>query len=73
MHGDKMSNNSWNEKLEYLKMTRQHMWNDDYFEFLVKCVWHLDKPVNVMDFGCGYGYLGMKLMPLLPKGSTLIS
>jgi 16S rRNA G1207 methylase RsmC len=26
--------------------------------------------VKIIDFGCGYGYLGMKLLPLLPKGST---
>lgn len=24
----------------------------------------------MIDFGCGYGYLGLKLLPLLPKGST---
>lgn len=60
----------WNQKLEYLQSTRQSMWNDDYFEFLVKCVWKIDKPINIIDFGCGYGYLGTKLLPLLPKGST---
>lgn len=46
------------------------MWNDDYFEFLVTKVWQLNTPLNVVDFGCGYGFLAEKLMPLLPKGST---
>jgi ubiquinone/menaquinone biosynthesis C-methylase UbiE len=65
-----MDKNIWDSKIEYLKMTRKHFWNDDYFEFLVKFVWKLDKPINVVDFGCGYGYLGLKLLPLLPQGST---
>lgn len=60
----------WNEKIEYLKTTRQQMWNDDYFEFLVKYVWKFDKPIDIVDFGCGYGYLAMNLLPLLPEGST---
>jgi ubiquinone/menaquinone biosynthesis C-methylase UbiE len=60
----------WDTKLEYLKNTRTHFWNDDYFEFLVKSVWKINKPVKIIDFGCGYGYLGMKLLPLLPEGSS---
>ncbi len=51
-------------------LSRKQFWNDDYFEFLVKCVWKLDQPINIIDFGCGYGYLGMKLLPLLAEGST---
>lgn len=46
------------------------MWNDDYFEFLVNRVWKLNTPKHIVDFGCGYGYLGIKLLPLLPEGST---
>lgn len=65
-----MVNYDWNEKIEYLKTTRQQMWNDDYFEFLVKCVWKFYKPIDIVDFGCGYGYLALKLLPLLPEGST---
>ena len=65
-----MGHTNWNEKLEYLQTTRQNMWNDDYFEFLVKNVWKLDKPINIIDFGCGYGYLGTKLLPLVSSGST---
>lgn len=60
----------WNQKLEYLKRTRKNAWNPDYLEFLVKTVWKLDKPVSVLDCGCGYGYLGALLLPLLPGGST---
>lgn len=60
----------WNQKLDYLKETRKHFWNDDYLEFLVKSVWKISKPINVIDFGCGFGYLGIKLLPLLPEGSS---
>lgn len=28
------------------------------------------KPVNILDFGCGFGYVGLLLLPILPKGST---
>lgn len=59
----------WDTKLEYLKRTRDLYYNDDYIEFLVKYVWKLSKPVHIIDFGCGYGYLGLKLLPLLPMGS----
>lgn len=59
----------WDTKLEYLKRTRDLYYNDDYIEFLVKHVWKLTKPVHILDFGCGYGYLGLKLLPLLPMGS----
>jgi len=60
----------WDTQIEYLKNTRKQFWNDDYLEFLVKQVWKIDQPVNVIDFGCGFGYLGIKLMPLLAVGST---
>lgn len=60
----------WDTQLDYLKSTRIKMWNDDYFEFLVNKVWQFRGPQNVIDMGCGYGYLGAKLMPLLPEGST---
>ncbi|MCG7345493.1 class I SAM-dependent methyltransferase [Sporosarcina sp. ACRSL] len=59
----------WDTKIEYLKRTRDLYYNDDYIEFLVKYVWKLSKPVHIIDFGCGYGYLGLKLLPLLPAGS----
>lgn len=60
----------WDTQLDYLKSTRAQLWNDDYFEFLVKNVWNLNHPQRIIDFGCGYGYLGTKLLPLLPVGST---
>ncbi|MNZ78508.1 hypothetical protein D3C78_970850 [compost metagenome] len=60
----------WDEKIDYLMNTRNLYYNDDYFEFLVKSVWKITNPVRVIDFGCGYGYLGLKLLPLLPEGST---
>lgn len=65
-----MEKQIWNTKIDYLKNTRNHFWNDDYFEFLVKNVWKLNKPINIIDYGCGYGFLGIKLLPLLPAGST---
>lgn len=59
----------WDTQIDYLKRTRSQMWNDDYFEFLVKSVWKLDRPISIVDFGCGYNYLGMKLLSLIPEGS----
>lgn len=59
----------WEKRLEYLQRTRKTMWNDDYFRFLVKEVWKIDRPVSVLDCGCGYGALGLMLVPLLPEGS----
>ncbi|MEI2316037.1 methyltransferase domain-containing protein [Bacillus paramobilis] len=59
----------WNSKLTYLKNTRDLYYNDDYVSFLVNTVWRITKPVHIVDYGCGYGYLGLILMPLLPKGS----
>ncbi|GLC78344.1 helix-turn-helix domain-containing protein [Lacrimispora brassicae] len=60
----------WNERLEYLKRTRESLWNKDYLQFLIEKVWEIYSPINVLDCGCGYGFLCSMLMPLLPKGST---
>ena len=60
----------WNKELGYLENTRQRMWNDDYFEFLVKQVWKIDYPVKILDVGCGYGDLGKRLLPIIPDGSS---
>jgi len=60
----------WGKESEYLHSTRRHLWNNDYFEFLVKCVWKIDKPVKIIDFGCGYGYLAQLFLSIIPKGST---
>jgi len=60
----------WEGQLDYLRDSRKHLWNADYFTFLVERVWKIDKPINIVDFGCGMGYLGSVLLPLLPEGST---
>ncbi len=60
----------WNDKLEYLIKCRKNYWNQDYLEFLVQKVWKITKPVDVLDCACGFGFMGLMLMPLLPEGST---
>ena len=62
----------WEKRLQYLQRTRKLLWNEDYMRFLVQDVWKLREPVSVLDCGCGYGYLGMMLMPLLPAGSRYV-
>lgn len=62
----------WETRLKYLQRTRRRMWNDDYMRFLVQDVWKINKPITVLDCGCGYGSLGMLLIPLLPEGSTYV-
>ncbi|QWG33388.1 class I SAM-dependent methyltransferase [Bacillus mycoides] len=64
-----MEEYDWNSKLEYLRNTRDLYYNDDYFRFLVNSVWKITGPVHIVDYGCGYGYLGLILLPLLPIGS----
>ena len=60
----------WNTNRELFKVWKTLYWNEDYFAFLVKKVWKLDYPVELLEFGCGFGYLGMKFMQLLPEGSS---
>ena len=60
----------WGLEKGFLHSSRKNMWNKDYFEFLVKCVWKIDKPVKIIDFGCGYGFLAQMLLPLIPGGSS---
>lgn len=60
----------WGQKLAFLQSSRQQLWNDDYMAFLIQQVWRLDSPQSIVDFGCGYGWLGAKLLPLLPAGSS---
>lgn len=62
----------WNSKLAYLRNTRDLYYNDDYLSFLVNTVWKISEPVHIVDYGCGYGYLGLILLPLLPNGSKYI-
>ncbi len=65
-----MSKTLRNEQLEFLRAIRTGWCNIDYIEFLVERVWKIDKAVNIIDFGCGFGYVGLLLLPVLPKGST---
>ncbi|WP_240661818.1 methyltransferase domain-containing protein [Paenibacillus xylanexedens] len=65
-----MSDYYWDDQIEYLRNTRWLYYNDDYLEFLVQRVWKIEKSVDLIDYGCGYGYLGLKLLPILPEGST---
>lgn len=59
----------WETRLGYLQKTRKTMWNEDYMRFLIRDVWRITNPIHVLDCGCGYGALGLLLMPLLPTGS----
>ncbi len=63
-----MTPENWNEQYEELASTRWLHHNQDQFEFLVKKVWKFDRPLKIVDFGCGFGYLGIKLLELLPDG-----
>jgi transcriptional regulator with XRE-family HTH domain len=61
---------NWNENTDKLFQNRKNFWNDDYLRFLVDNVWRISSPIHVIDFLCGDGYLGYKLLEVLPKGST---
>lgn len=63
-------NSFWNQKLEYLKRTRRSYYNPEYVKYLVEDVYKIHNPVDVLDCGCGYGYLGQLFLPYLPEGST---
>ena len=70
-HGGRvMSKDDWNTMAEYLKKSREVTWNNDYMQFLVDKVWRIDRPVNLVDFGCGRGFIAAAFLPLLPEGST---
>ncbi len=60
----------WESRLNYLKACRKSFWNEDYLEFLVEKVWKIERPVRILDCGCGFGYVGQMLLPLLPEGSS---
>lgn len=62
----------WNDKLHYIHNSRLELWNLDYMEFLVQKVWKIEKKIDVLDFGCGNGYLAGLMMPFLPEGSTYV-
>ena len=62
--------NNFNNDSDKFHISRKYVWNDDYFKFLVESVWKIESQVDVIDFRCGDGYLGMKFLDLLPDGST---
>jgi ubiquinone/menaquinone biosynthesis C-methylase UbiE len=60
----------WDDKADHLAATRSLFHNVDYWRFLLRDVWRIDgAPVNVVDFGCGAGWGGMFLLPMLAPGS----
>ena len=67
---DYSSKEYWEQQLEAAKNWKLFYFNDDYLEFLVKKVWNFQKPVQMLDCACGYGYLAEKILPHLPEGST---
>ena len=60
----------WDEASEQLRAGYLLQHNDDYLEFLVNRVWGIKEPSRLVEFGCGAGKMGMKLLPLLPSGSS---
>lgn len=60
----------WDDKADLLREWRSMDHNADYWRFLIRDVWRLDRaPVRVVDFGCGYGWAGLFLLPMLAPGS----
>lgn len=62
----------WDNRFEYLQRTRKSFWNEDYLRFLINDVWKIDTPIYVLDCGCGFGVLGLLIMPMLPAGSKYV-
>jgi SAM-dependent methyltransferase len=65
-----MVSDDWSEKADYLFDTRPIFFNDDYLRFYFVQVLGLRDPVRVVDFGCGVGYLGVKLLRIMGGGVT---
>lgn len=60
----------WDDRAAFLRETRRLYHNEDYWRFLVREVWRIDRaPVRLADFGCGYGWAGAFLLPMLAEGS----
>jgi ubiquinone/menaquinone biosynthesis C-methylase UbiE len=60
----------WDDQFDYLNATRSLYHNQDYWQFLVRDVWRIDgRPCSIVDFGCGFGWAGLFLMPMLAPGS----
>jgi SAM-dependent methyltransferase len=61
----------WDDAQEHLLLDSSLLLhNDDYLEFLVDRVWGLKEPCRLIEFGCGAGKMGLKLLQLFPSGST---
>jgi len=64
---------TWDDKAGYLAESRRMLHNADYWRFLVRDVWRLtEAPVRIADFGCGFGWGAMWLLPMLPAGSSYV-
>ncbi len=60
----------WNHKSVKSRQSRKYFWNADYLKFLVEAVWQIQSPIDLIDFRCGDGSFGMRLLQLLPPEST---
>jgi ubiquinone/menaquinone biosynthesis C-methylase UbiE len=60
----------WDDADEYLRLCFILNHNEDYLEFLVRSVWKLNQACRLVEFGCGFGRIGLQLMRLLTQGST---
>lgn len=60
----------WESKLDYLLASRRSFWNEDYLKFLINEVWKIESAVDILDCGCGFGYMGKLFLSYLPQGST---
>ncbi|GKX68260.1 DNA (cytosine-5-)-methyltransferase [Inconstantimicrobium mannanitabidum] len=67
---DTDNRDNWNGKTDKLYKNRKYFWNDEYLKHLIENVWHVNSPINAIEYRCGEGQLGLKLLELLPKGST---
>jgi hypothetical protein len=54
----------WDEAFKYLRDCYILQHNDDYLEFLVTRVWGLKESCRLVEFGCGAGKMGMKLLSI---------
>ena len=60
----------WDDADEHLRLGFILNHNEDYLEFLVRSVWKLNQACRLVEFGCGFGRIGLQLMRLLTQGST---
>lgn len=61
---------NWKNRTNVIEHDRLFFWNEDYLNYLIKEVWRIQKPVNIIEFCCCDGDLGKRILPLLPDGST---